>query len=145
MNGGDARKRLDHIELGIQRIVVVDALLGRLLQRLRLQLCGIKVPKRMAAHDLEQPGSGHAGVAQLVAKAPGAGEAVLHHIFGNRTRAGQRPGAAQQKSVMLAHPLVVARLGGGDHVAKERACAAFIPCLRKYFVAWLLISYQIGL
>ena len=36
-------------------------------------------------------------------------------------------GAAQQKAVMLAHPLVVARLGGEDHGDKERRPAAFIP------------------
>ena len=43
-------------------------------------------------------------------------------------------GAAQQKAVMLAHPLVVARLGREDHGDKERRPAAFIPCRCKYFL-----------
>lgn len=82
VNRGDARQGLDHVQLRIQRIVVVDALFVRFIQRLGPQLRRIKVAKGVAAHDLEQPGTGHALVTQLVPEAPCAGEAVLHHVFG---------------------------------------------------------------
>ena len=113
--------------------MVIDRLIWRVLLVIGQMLRWIKVPEGVAAHDLKQPGPRHAGVAQLGPKAPGAGKAVLHHVFRNRTRARQRPGTAKQKTVVIAHPLVVARLGGRDHEAKERNAQCFIPSRAKIF------------
>src|SRR3989344_1709679 len=81
-----------------------------------------------APHDLEQPGPRQGRIAQLLAVLPGVGKTVLHHVFGDVTRARQRPGAAQQEAVMVPHPLVVAGLGRLEqHGDQERTALRFIP------------------
>ena len=84
--------------------------------------------QRAAAHDLEQPGPCQRPIPQLLAVFPCVGKTVLHHVFGDRARAGQRPGAAKQKAVVVPHPGVVAGLGRlQEHGDQERPALLFIP------------------
>mmetsp|Transcript_21759 Transcript_21759/g.85040 ORF Transcript_21759/g.85040 Transcript_21759/m.85040 type:complete len:280 (+) Transcript_21759:438-1277(+) len=126
VNGRQPCECLDDIELVVQA-GVRRGLLGLLFIVQRLH-AGHRLAEGGAAHDLEQPGPCQRPIPQLLAVFPCVGKTVLHHVFGDRARAGQRPGAAKQKAVVVPHPGVVAGLGRlQEHGDQERPALLFIP------------------